>query len=371
MSRNIMPCTATFEELRLQALADAQILDTPKEPAFDEIVEVASLICEAPIAVINFIDHDRQWFKAEKGLGVRETPLDISICAHAILEADLLTVPDTTRDSRFAQNPLVVGEPHLRFYAGALLKNREGYPLGTLCVLDHKPRELTERQRFALQALANQVIAHMVLVQAHREQAELIRELKVTRQELAKHASTDPLTGLLNRRAFEQRLNQELALIKRGTPPAALILIDLDHFKSVNDTLGHTAGDEVLVRFANLCHVVFRQADVISRWGGEEFLIMLPGTTVEEAQHATKRLHQLLATTPLLDDVHPPLYITASVGVCSLTAHSSIKDSLRRADVHLYRAKGQGRNQTVCELSALPNITDQLGSTTGPLERDR
>ncbi|RUR34063.1 sensor domain-containing diguanylate cyclase [Vreelandella andesensis] len=355
MSKKVKLCPVEQEQKRLLTLANYQVLDTPEEPAFDDIVEVVSIICEAPIAVINFIDRDRQWFKAEKGLGVRETPLDISICAHAILQPGLFIVTDTTLDPRFANNPLVTGEPHLRFYAGALLESSDGYPLGTLCVLDYQPRELTERQRFALQALANQVMAHMELMLAQREQAELIRELKITRHELTKYASTDPLTGLLNRRAFEQRLNQELALIQRGTHFASLMLIDLDHFKFVNDTLGHQAGDKVLLRFTELCQTAFRQADVISRWGGEEFLVLLPMTTVKEAQYATERLHQLLVITPMLDDTPLPLHITASIGVCSLTNASTVNNSLQRVDELLYRAKKQGRNRTVFEMEEPPS----------------
>ena len=119
-------CSPAYEEQRLTALAGYEILDTPEDAAFDEIAEVASLICEAPIAVINFVDRDRQWFKSVKGLGVRETPLDISICAHAILQPGLFVVPDTTLDARFINNPLVTGEPYLRFYAGALLESHDG-----------------------------------------------------------------------------------------------------------------------------------------------------------------------------------------------------------------------------------------------------
>ncbi len=217
-----------------------------------------------------------------------------------------------------------------------------------------QPRELTERQGFALQALASQVMAHMELMQAHREQAELIRELEAARHELAKRAATDPLTGLLNRRAFEQRLNQEVALMQRGAPPAALMLIDLDLFKTVNDTLGHQAGDEVLVRFTELCREVFRQADVIGRWGGEEFVVMLPRSSVAEAHLAAERLHQILATTAMLDDISPPLYITASIGICSLTGSSNLDECLQKTDELLYQAKDQGRNRTVCEPQGTP-----------------
>lgn len=146
------------EQYRLAALRGYGILDTPREEDFDEVVKVASAICDAPISVINLIDHGRQWFKAEIGLGVRETPLESSICAHAILQPGLFVVPDTTLDRRFSDNALVTRDPHLRFYAGALLQTPEGFPLGTVCVLDYKPRELDEKQKAFLRLMANQVM---------------------------------------------------------------------------------------------------------------------------------------------------------------------------------------------------------------------
>jgi two-component sensor histidine kinase len=178
------------EEFRLTALRSYGILDTPREEDFDEVVKVASAICDTPISVINLIDQGRQWFKAEVGLGVRETPLDSSICAHAILQPGLFIVPDTTLDRRFADNALVTGDPHLRFYAGALLQTPEGFPLGTVCVLDYKPRELDEKQKAFLRLMANQVmklielrrinaVEHTARLQAEellKENKTLIRE---------------------------------------------------------------------------------------------------------------------------------------------------------------------------------------------------
>ena len=146
------------EAHRLDALRRYGILDTPREADFDEVVSVASAVCGTPISVISLIDQGRQWFKAEVGLGVRETPIDSSICAHAILQPDLFIVPDTKLDPRFCDNALVVGDPHLRFYAGALLETPEGFPLGTVCVLDYKPRELDEIQKAFLRLMANQVM---------------------------------------------------------------------------------------------------------------------------------------------------------------------------------------------------------------------
>ncbi|MDO9411575.1 MAG: histidine kinase dimerization/phosphoacceptor domain -containing protein [Pseudolabrys sp.] len=146
------------EEFRLAALRGYGILDTPREEDFDDVVKVAALICDAPISVINLIDQGRQWFKAEVGLGVRETPLESSICAHAILQPDLFIVPDTTLDRRFCDNALVVNNPHLRFYAGALLQSPEGFPLGTVCILDYKPRNLDDKQKAFLRLMASQVM---------------------------------------------------------------------------------------------------------------------------------------------------------------------------------------------------------------------
>ncbi len=149
------------EAERLHALRSYGILDTAIEPAFDDITRIASYVCQAPISVISLVEHDRQWFKSEHGLGIRQTPIDQSMCAHALLEHSFLEIPDTTKDPRVAGNPLVTGDPHLRFYAGALLRTPDGLPMGTICVLDYKSRQLTPEQREILAALARQVMSQM------------------------------------------------------------------------------------------------------------------------------------------------------------------------------------------------------------------
>lgn len=173
---------------RLKALRSYGILDTPIEPSFDDITKIASYVCQTPMSVINLIDEGRQWFKSEIGFGVRETPLDDSICAHAILEQNFLEVEDTAKDARFNCNPLVTGIPHLRFYAGALLRTPDGLPLGTVCVLDTKPRVLSTAQREVLAALARQVMAQMefrrALVLADRLQRNISRLMAVAGHDL-------------------------------------------------------------------------------------------------------------------------------------------------------------------------------------------
>ncbi len=157
----------------MAALEEYGILDTPLEPEFDDLVRLAAETFGAPIAVVNLVASDRQWFKAEVGIGARELPLDVSICAHAILQNDFMVVPDTRQDERFAHNPLVTVDDGLRFYAGALLRSASGLPIGTVCVLDRTPRPdgITPHQRLVLEVLARQVMTQLELRRALTEQA--------------------------------------------------------------------------------------------------------------------------------------------------------------------------------------------------------
>jgi two-component sensor histidine kinase len=167
------------EDDRLAALRSYRVLDTPSEPTFDDLVQLAARACQAPIALISLIDERRQWFKAEVGLGVRETPLDRSICLTAMLEPGLTIIPSLTKDPRFAHNPLVTGEPHLRFYAGAVLRTPDGVPLGALCVFDRVARDLPEEQASTLTLLARQVMSQLEL---RREIAERDERLEAARK---------------------------------------------------------------------------------------------------------------------------------------------------------------------------------------------
>ncbi|MDH3592931.1 MAG: GAF domain-containing protein, partial [Planctomycetota bacterium] len=142
------------ESLRIDALRRANILDTEPEREFDDLVQIAAHVCSTPIAVVSLIDVDRQWFKAKVGIDATETSREVSFCAHAILGDEVLVVPDATRDSRFAHNPLVTADPHIRFYAGAPMLSPDGHPLGSLCVIDMVPHEITPEQEHALAALA-------------------------------------------------------------------------------------------------------------------------------------------------------------------------------------------------------------------------
>lgn len=160
------------EAERLAALDSYDILNTSPEREFDDIVRLASTICQTPVALISFVEEGRQWFKSKLGVDISETGLDASICAHALLESDYMEVPDTTKDKRTIDNPLVAGDPHLRFYAGATLHTPDGLPLGTVCTLDYKPRHLSEEQKESLKILARQVMKLLELRRINKQESD-------------------------------------------------------------------------------------------------------------------------------------------------------------------------------------------------------
>jgi diguanylate cyclase (GGDEF)-like protein len=348
------------ENERLQALQDYQILDTPAEPGFDDLTLIASVICGVPISLVSLVDRDRQWFKSRRGLSVSETPRHQAFCAHTILDPErILEVTDAAADQRFADNPLVTGEPRIRFYAGAPLVNEAGHALGSLCVIDREPRTLSPEQLQALTALARQAVAQLELRATHRALKHAFEEGQRYQQRLEEYqlqlerlnsrlqtqSVTDGLTGVYNRVAFTQQLHQTVSEAARHAEPLSLIMIDVDRFKALNDEFGHVAGDEALRQVADILKGTAREADVVARYGGEEFAVILPCTSESGAHILAERFRRGVESSAWARRA-----ITVSVGVVTrdatherCEAHALILD----ADAALYQAKQTGRNRVV------------------------
>lgn len=269
----LYPSKPNNEALRIQTLRELNVLDTSPEERFDRLTRLAKRLFNVPIALVSLVDADRQWFKSCVGLDVSETSRDISFCGHAILGDQILTVPDAGLDERFHDNPLVVGAPGIRFYAGCPLTVTNGSKLGTLCLIDIKPRDLDDEDRALLRDLARMAEQELAAVQM---------------------ASMDELTLLSNRRGFEALARHALGVCKRLEKPATLLFFDLNDFKQINDTYGHAEGDGALKTFADVLRIAFRESDVIGRLGGDEFVALLTAADHIETSAIMARLREIL-----------------------------------------------------------------------------
>jgi diguanylate cyclase (GGDEF)-like protein/PAS domain S-box-containing protein len=446
------------ERERLSVLRSYEILDTESEEAFDAMVQLASYICQTPIAAISLVDEGRQWFKSAVGLDVKETSRDLSFCAHAILQDGALVVADARCDERFSDNPLVMCSSGIRFYAGISLTTSGGYRLGALCVIDKVPRELSSTQLAAIKTLADNVMAHLELVKSHKQARLHIDHLELaasifnaaseamfvsdadnciltvnpaftaitgyTQEEIVgknpkilssgcqskqfyqrmwsgiketgswkgelwnrrkngqlyaqqvsinvvyrkggdrglyvaifsdithkkqadeliwKQANFDHLTQLPNRMLFLNRLEQEVARAQRTRIPVALLFVDLDHFKAVNDNMGHDAGDELLIQAADRIRSCVRETDTVARLGGDEFTVtLLQLSDLSYGATIAKKIIDALETPFVVRGVE--LFLSASVGLAICPKDGDTPERLlKSADQAMYDAKKAGR----------------------------
>lgn len=470
------------EHANLKTIWTQDLLDSQPERECDELVKLAAAICGTPIGLVTLLDERQQWFRSTEMLKRRDTPREAAFCAYVVRQSGLFVVMDSLTDRRFASNPLVTGDPDLRFFAGVPLQTTNRDLLGTLCVMDTVPRILDEDHTHTLEVLGRQVSARLELLvkrtaleQALQEKetsaanlraseelfrtfmnaspflsyikdaagrllfynrsfarrfgvseyawlgrtdeqlwsrdltkserthdlevmaggkmvetqvqvraadgtiaslrsykflcrdsagnvllagvavdvsedvahkAELERyhhELEEANDRLRKLAVTDELTGLRNRRAFEERLVMEFSMARRRKRDLSVLLIDVDDFKKVNDQRGHAAGDEVLRRLGMILRTTVRLPDLPARYGGEEFVVLLPESGKESALGLARRVITRVATEEW--DNAP---LTISIGM------AAINDSLlngyqlvEMADEALYAAKRAGKNRVM------------------------
>jgi diguanylate cyclase (GGDEF)-like protein len=339
------------EAERLAALQRYAILDTPDEAAYDDLLSIASAICGTPMGTVSLVDADRQWFKSRLGIGDQQTPRDIAFCSHTILDPDhVFEVNDAATDTRFSDSPLVTGDPNIRFYAGAPLVSSDGHAVGALCVMDTAPHRLTDQQRNALEALSRQVVALMELRTAladlrhHVEEREWYERQLDARRDAQREMDVatlsqsriDKLTGVSNRRGFGESLKRSL----HENGDVAFAIVDVDHFKAINDGWGHPFGDKVLVAVADAVRRVVGDQGLVGRIGGEEFGILLPGMNAMQgcvvADEVRAAVHELDMGLP----------VTVSIGVTGRNEgeQDDPSEMYTRADDALSEAKRGGRD---------------------------
>ena len=316
--------TLTDEPARLAALQRLAVLDSEPETPFENVVSLVRAVLGVPMAAVSLIDEDRQWFKARVGLEPAETPRDISFCTHTIQQREPLIIVDATKDARFAANPLVLGDPGIRSYAGIPLRTADGYNIGSLCAIDTKARDFSPSELAMLDKFARIVVEDL---------------------ELRRIAGKDQLTGALTRRGFIERTKQEMERHTRYGRSASLAMIDIDHFKSINDTHGHATGDAVLREIARLLRIEARPNDLLGRLGGEEFAVLMPETDARSAYLAAERFRGCVAAATIEAAPGLQVKVTASFGVAELVpAFTNPESWFAATDVLLYAAKRRGRN---------------------------
>ncbi|PTW45129.1 diguanylate cyclase with GAF sensor [Sphingomonas faeni] len=311
---------------RVAALRRLDVLDTAVEEPFEKIVTLVRTVLAVPVATVTLVDRDRQWFKARRGMEQSETPRAVSFCTHTIQQRDPLIIENALADPRFAESPLVVGPPYVRSYAGIPLRTPEGYNVGALCAMDTRPRRFSPADIAILSNFANIVCDEL---------------------ELRLIAQVDHLTGALTRRGFVDQAQREMERTLRYGRASSLIMIDVDHFKRVNDTYGHSIGDQVLKQIASIAETTLRPCDLFGRLGGEEFALLMPETSGAAALVVAERLRNTIADHPMTLHGGGPIHVTASFGVAELSASfNTLTAWLERADTMLYAAKSGGRNRT-------------------------
>lgn len=314
----IKPALPANEAERLHALRSLHILDTSHEERFDRVTRMAKRMFGVEISLVSLVDEDRQWFKSTQGLDASETPREISFCGHAINQDGLFIIPNAVEDVRFSDNPLVTEAPNIRFYAGYPLKLRQGINLGTLCLIDSKPKYLNEEDKQLLSDLGAMV-------------EQEIRSIQL--------ATLDELTLISNRRGFLTLAEYSQKVCRRKKIPMSVILFDLNKFKPINDNFGHHEGDFALKQFAEVMRSVFRESDVIGRLGGDEFVAMLTDAHDEQISILLDRFKTEMDAMNKV--INKPYRIEYSAGVAlfSYDTEQSLEQMIAEADAAMYEKK--------------------------------
>ncbi|MBF0166804.1 MAG: sensor domain-containing diguanylate cyclase [Alphaproteobacteria bacterium] len=352
MFKMIPAPTPDNEAERLYSLEKMRLLSTPREADLDRLTRTAQAVFDTEVVLVSLVDKDRQWFKSRQGLEVAETPRDISFCGHAILGDGTFVVNDATLDERFHDNPLVTGPPNIRFYAGHPLTNGEGHKIGTLCVISKTARSFDDKKQRTLSDLARMVEIILDNRKLGETQYALIESLVAAQRDKL----IDQLTGVWNRRGFDELFGREFSRATRTKSTIAVAMADVDHFKKINDSFGHSVGDEAIRLTASLLVESCRATDVVARFGGEEFVILASGIVPVMLPTLGDKILRKFRNNAKVATEKGLYPFTISIGLTIATPHESKNLTqaalLEMADKALYAAKNGGRNRF--EISGVP-----------------
>ncbi len=335
--------SVAIESSRQQALDSFRILDTQPEPVYDEVVLLASHICGTPVALVSLVDRERLYFKARAGLDVEQVPRQRSLCDYAIQSPhELLEVCDAGTDPRFADTPLVIGAPGIRFYAGVPLVTSDGMAIGTLCVIDREPRTLDDRQRTALRSLARLTVE---LLESRRRALTQIRHgagRQFSRRRGDRHGTGQDAERLADAMAQRRSAagNHHVADSLAGDDNLAVAIIEIDDFARLCAEHGQAICDEVLHRVTQTIEACLHVDDEVSRYGGQELLLILA-----DGARAPALLDEI---RDRLQALEPPYGVTVSSGVAfGSGGTNAIMELFERADQALQFARSAGRNRVM------------------------
>lgn len=335
-----LPCPLHHDEAaRQQAVDDLDLLSANNDGTFQRVAELVRMSLQLPVAFFSVIDHNRQIFPATSGAALQPTDRDSAFCARTILGDRMLVIPDTLDDPEYVGNPLVTGDPHIRFYAGAPVHAPNGMPVGSLCAIDRQPHD---PQTLPLRALE--------LLRDNLEDALLLWSL----------SARDHLTGLLNRGYAGRHIAPGFATTYKHLLPVSLVMIDIDYFKPYNDLLGHDQGDQALRAVAHILQRHIRRAgDFVLRQGGEEFAAVLTHSDAAGAEAHMQRIHDALAAAKIPHPGSPLEHLSVSIGIHTVDEEAGLAPGLEKllaeADRALYAAKHQGRNRSVHSAQLAPD----------------
>jgi diguanylate cyclase (GGDEF)-like protein len=333
---------ASTATLKIANIHSQDLFYTPLEERFERITRIARRALHMPVAAITLLNDEKQWFKSAAGWAISELAREQSPCRITADENRVIAIADLAADARTQSLSIVTSAPRFRAYAGHPLVNEHGAVCGTFCMFDLKPREFTPADHQTLTDLALMAQRELLSDRLSDAHAQLTAKLGTARRE----ALMDPLTHLWNRRGASVLLKSSLENADENGTPLTLALLDLDHFKRINDRYGHQSGDEVLRKIASRLLSAVRGEDCVCRFGGDEFLVLMIDTDAKVAARITERIRQAITETavPTRDGAMP---ISMSIGytVRQPRDRTSVEALLERADQALLQSKAAGRNR--------------------------